>query len=72
MRILVTGARGFVGRWMVTELRAAGHEVLPDLDDAGARLDVTNGPDVKRYLQATRPDAVVHLAAIAQRGRRRR
>ena len=29
MRILVTGAAGFIGRWVVGELIARGHEVLP-------------------------------------------
>ena len=29
MRILVTGAAGFIGRWVVDELLARGHEVLP-------------------------------------------
>ena len=28
-RILVTGAAGFIGRWVVGELLARGHEVLP-------------------------------------------
>lgn len=29
MRIVVTGAAGFIGRWVVGELLARGHEVLP-------------------------------------------
>jgi nucleoside-diphosphate-sugar epimerase len=29
MRVLVTGAAGFIGRWVVGALLAAGHEVLP-------------------------------------------
>jgi UDP-glucose 4-epimerase len=40
MRILVTGAAGFIGRWVVGELLARGHTVLP-IDNLVAG-DVTN------------------------------
>ena len=40
MRILVTGAAGFIGRWVVGELLARGHTVLP-VDNLVAG-DVTN------------------------------
>ena len=66
MRILVTGSRGFVGRWMIAELRSADHVVLPDVDDVGQRLDVTDRSAVVRRLRSARPDAVIHLAAIAR------
>ncbi len=40
MRVLVTGAAGFIGRWVVGELLARGHTVLP-IDNLVAG-DVTN------------------------------
>ena len=55
MKIAVTGAGGFIGRALTTELHAAGHDPVPaDLRMAGA---------------SALPDAgaVVHLAAIAHR-----
>ena len=52
-RILVTGAGGFVGRHLMSELGEA----------AVARdVDVTVGEDVVRLLADARPDAIVHLA----------
>jgi GDP-4-dehydro-6-deoxy-D-mannose reductase len=81
-RLLVTGADGFVGRWLVRSARAAGFQVLavilPDSvppvewqSSAGGAApvetlfaDLRDGAAVQRIAQS-RPDAVVHLAAIA-------
>jgi uronate dehydrogenase len=68
MRILVTGAAGYVGRRVVGELSTV-HEIRggdlrpPSADPAHLRLDVTNFGEV---LAATRGcDAVVHLAVAS-------
>lgn len=57
MRVLVTGARGLTGRYLIPLLRARGdevHELAADLTDAAA---------VRAEVAATRPEAVAHLAA---------
>ena len=68
MRILVTGSRGFVGRWVGAEIERAGHEWIPEAgpeEGPSGRLEVTDRTAVIARLAATRPDAVVHLAAIS-------
>ena len=60
MRILVTGAEGFVGQHLCAELHQAGHTVLPsDIEDH----DLAKPNQANRLIMVTRPDYVVHLAA---------
>ena len=59
--ILVTGAGGFVGRHLLDELRRR----FPEADLACPRFDVTRPEEVAAAFRAARPDACVHLAAIA-------
>ncbi|HNU83872.1 MAG TPA: NAD-dependent epimerase/dehydratase family protein, partial [Thermoanaerobaculia bacterium] len=76
MRVLVTGATGFLGRHLVAALRGAGHEVvgtgfghelaLPGV--ALHELDVRDAGAVARLLATVRPDAVAHLAALSHVG----
>lgn len=71
MRVVVTGATGFVGHHLLRDLLDAGHEpvAVSDLDDA--RLDV---PFVSCDLTRSWPadlvgvDAVVHLAGLSAVG----
>ena len=71
MIVLVTGAAGFIGRWVVGELLARGHTVLPIdnlaefADHPGVvgfeRGDVRDEAGCRRWTRGV--DAVVHLAA---------
>ena len=66
---LVTGALGFVGRWLVTELQEHDREVVgADLSPEAAAfpylpLDLTDGPTVAAAVDELRPATVFHLAA---------
>ncbi|HSE94884.1 MAG TPA: NAD(P)-dependent oxidoreductase, partial [Methylomirabilota bacterium] len=75
MRVLVTGADGFVGRWVLQALAAAGHEaragIRPGSPALGAGvgapavpLELTDDASVRAALSDP-PEAVVHLAAVA-------
>jgi GDP-4-dehydro-6-deoxy-D-mannose reductase len=59
MRAMVTGGRGFVGRWLTAHLRREGDDVTA----VDAETDVTDVQAVERAMEASRPDAVYHLAA---------
>lgn len=57
----MSGARGFVGSHLVPHLERAGHAVVAVDRD----VDVCDAAAVDASLAAARPDAVVHLAAVA-------
>ena len=71
MRVLVTGASGFVGRVACAELRSRDHQVgalvrTAGTEPAGTRGhegDITDPVSLARAIDQTQPDAVVHLAA---------
>jgi len=60
-RILVTGAGGFVGQHLMPALRAA----FPDAELHTPSADVRDAAAVNAAVAAARPEAIVHLAAIA-------
>lgn len=64
MRALITGGKGFVGRWLTAHLRAAGDDVAV----VDAETDVTDEASIDRAVAAAAPDAVYHLAARSHVG----
>ncbi|HVW86488.1 MAG TPA: SDR family oxidoreductase [Bryobacteraceae bacterium] len=47
MRVLVTGAQGCIGSWVVKRLVEQGHEVVTfDASDSLARLEMISGPEI--------------------------
>ena len=59
MRVAVTGANGFTGRYLLPELERRGHEVT-SLD-----ADVTDADVLGRQIVDQAPDTIIHLAARA-------
>ncbi len=59
MKILVSGFRGFTGRYLGAELQAHGHTVT------GLKANLLDVPALNAEIQELCPDAVVHLAGIA-------
>lgn len=78
-RILVTGAGGFVGNWLLRELRARLGEAdrivstYRDANEAkadrgGMVLDLADRDAIDRVVAETQPTALIHLAAISAVG----
>ena len=63
-RILITGASGFVGS-RVTEYLQGKYELLTP---SHAEMDITSEKETERYISETKPDAILHLAAISNTG----
>jgi GDP-4-dehydro-6-deoxy-D-mannose reductase len=72
MRYLVTGANGFVGPYLVKELKAAGHEVVGLVRTRGSLLklevsevvaDLLSPTEVAAAIRQAKPDGIFHLAA---------
>ena len=66
-RVLVTGARGFIGAHLVTALEAAGANVVAADrgGDADVKLDLRDAATVRAAFESTQPEIVINLAAIA-------
>ena len=75
MKIVVTGAGGFVGGWLVPQLMKHGHtvsalgigtsEILEHLSVPVHEVDILDVEAVRDCLSSETPDAVIHLAAIS-------
>ncbi|GAC1427363.1 MAG: GDP-mannose 4,6-dehydratase [Candidatus Velthaea sp.] len=67
MRVLVTGANGFVGRHLVAALEARGHDVVRSghgvYDERTLPLDLHDPLNIRGVIDVARPDAIAHLAA---------
>ena len=80
-RILLTGAGGFVGGWVLRgletrgtsdlEIFASGHKSeIPSPAAKNVRFDITDRAQVDEIIRGVRPNAVIHLAAVSACARR--
>ncbi len=67
MQILITGALGFAGRYVVRECETAGHTVYRhDIENAGGvhSSDLRDAAAADELIEKLCPDACIHLAGI--------
>ncbi len=60
-RVMITGGYGFLGRYVVDELKRQGAQNI--FAPAHREFDLSRIDDVKRVYQEGQPDVVIHLAA---------
>src|SRR4029078_6375390 len=73
MRLLITGATGCLGRYLVRAGKAAGHQVIPWGSPRGGEVDgqpvipvdLTNPVEVAEHFWRSQPMGVIHAAAMA-------
>ena len=63
-RVLITGASGFVGS-RLTKAMQGEYELLTPTH---AAFDITSPSPIESYIEAHRPEAIIHLAAISNTG----
>ncbi|MDQ1372845.1 MAG: GDP-4-dehydro-6-deoxy-D-mannose reductase, partial [Actinomycetota bacterium] len=61
MRAFLTGGQGFVGTWLVRHLEEQGDEVTAP----GPDVDITDAEALAAAVADARPEAIYHLAALA-------
>jgi GDP-L-fucose synthase len=61
-RIMVTGGAGFLGRVVCDKLRT--YQPAEIIVPRKAQYDLTEQADIRRMLDATKPDCIIHLAAV--------
>lgn len=71
MNVLVTGATGFVGPYVIEELKAHEHTTYT-LDRSGKAdftCDIMNKEQLAACIQQCKPDAIIHLAGFSSVGK---
>ncbi|WP_409419056.1 GDP-mannose 4,6-dehydratase [Marinomonas sp. RS-M-Aa-14] len=68
-RVLVTGSNGFTGRYVVTELKRRGYDVVEIVRKKNStdqvECDLSDKAHIKYVFSKIQPDYIIHLAALS-------
>lgn len=67
MKILVTGSSGFIGSHLVKAIKQNENEVIAFDIRQSPLYDINNMKALERVMKKTKPDVIIHLAAISNR-----
>ena len=64
MKVLITGAAGMLGSYLIQTLKESGHTGIPTDKDEYYCMDITNADQTDNVISDWHPDFVIHCAAM--------
>ena len=74
MKVLVTGATGFIGRYLIDDLKSAGIDYVTlgrggSSSEEHIQLDLLSDEDLVGHIKRIKPTHLIHMAWYAEHGK---